>query len=203
LGKSRAPEVDEEGLTARRSGHGLKLFGLHKQFAEYEAKIRVGELPSSYVAIDAIASLLCARIEGCSDAELRACWPSSWGNSEVTLPTALIYHISQAWIEYGKDSAGKTSGAVLGLEGGGKGRKGAVAAQRKRKQHNEYGRQVALLYTGLSAASNRPTLDKAIEEISEMHNVSFETVESAYKKYGRPLIEDALRLGILKGVKTF
>jgi hypothetical protein len=105
-------------------------------------------------------------------------------------------------MKYKVADAGKTLGEVLGLEGGGQGRQKAITAQCKRDQHRLYGRQVALIYDGSSEGGTRPTLDQAIEAVAKEHGISLETVETAYKKFGRPLTEEARRRGILKGGKT-
>jgi hypothetical protein len=202
MGKSRAPEVDEDGLADYLTKYDVKLLALQTRFAEYEALVKNGELPASFVAIDVLVALLGARMEGYSDSDLRACWPEAWGNGELTIPAALLREIGQAWLVYKDDTPGKTFGEVFGLEGGGQGRQKAVTAQRKRDQHRFFGQLVALKYDGSPNDRTRPTLDQVIEAVASEHGISVETVENAYKKFGRPLTEEARRRGILKGGKT-
>jgi hypothetical protein len=203
MGKSRAPEVDEDGLYDYLSNSlDLKLVGLRNRFAEYEKLRQAEKLPVSFIAFDALASLLGAKIEGYSDADLRACWPETWGSGEVTVPATFLEALGNAWMQYKVADAGVTLGEVLGLEGGGQGRQRAITAQRKRDQHRLYGLQVALMYIGSSEGSTRPTLDQAIEAVAKEHCIGLETVKTAYEKFGRPLTEGARRRGILKGRKT-
>lgn len=201
MGKSRAPNVDEEALANYLTKYDVKLLALQTRFAEYEALVKNGGLPASFVAIDVLVALLGARMEGYSDSDLRACWPEAWGNGELTIPAALLREIGQAWLVYKDDTLGKTFGEVLGLEGGGQGYKRAVSRQRKRDQRRLFGHQVALFYTRPHENGNRPTLQQAIAAVAQDHEVSFETVEDAYKEFGRPLTDEARHRGILKGGK--
>jgi hypothetical protein len=202
MGKSRAPEIDEDGLARFSKRNDRELLALRNRFLQYEDLRQANEIPCSYIALEALASLLGGRQEGYSDADLQCYWPEAWGTATVAVPASLLDVIAQAWIEYKKGEKGRTFGEVLGIEGGGKGFKRAVSAQRKRDEHRLYGREVALLYTGSPDKSCRPTLQQAIEAVAQDHGVSFETVEAGYKKFGRPTIDEAGRNGILKGGKT-
>ena len=102
MGKSRAPEVDEDGLAAYLTSRDLKLVGLGNRFAQLEKLMQAKEIPNSYIAFEGIAALLGGRIEGYSDDELRPSWPESWGSGEVTVPATLLNALSGAWLEYKK-----------------------------------------------------------------------------------------------------
>ena len=46
----------------------------------------------------------------------------------------------------------------------------------------------------------KPKIEDAIDAIAKEYKVSGEAVGEAYKMYGRPLVERAMQLGILKEV---
>ena len=202
MGKSRAPEVDEDGLAAYLTSRDLKLVGLGNRFAQLEKLMQAKEIPNSYIAFEGIAALLGGRIEGYSDDELRPSWPESWGSGEVTVPATLLNALSGAWLEYKKDVPGRTFGEVLGLEGGGQGRQRSVSRQITRDKRRQLGNEVAFIYAKPGENGERPSLAAAIEEVATKHGISFETVEGAYKEYGGPTLEELKRQSILKGGKT-
>lgn len=196
MGKSRAPEVNEDGLAAYLAAPDLKLRGLRNRFAQLDELTQAKKIPASYIAIEGMAALLGARIEGYTDDKLRACWPTSWGNGEITVPATLLIELSAAWIKYKEDVPGRTFGEVLDLEGGGQGKKRAVSAQITRDKHRQLANEVILIYVTLDENGERSTLATAIEEVATNHGISFETVQTAYKDYGPATLEELKRQGI-------
>ena len=199
MGKSRAPHVNEDGLRRYLSHRNLELLTLANRFLQLEESRKAEELSTAYIALDALAALIGGRVEGYSDEELRACWPETWGPQEVMVPASFLQVLGQAWVEYKNNEVGRTFGETLGLEGGGQGRKRSIAAQKTRDLHRIYAREVLILYTGSSDTEGPPSLNEAIEKAAKRNNVGFDTVKDAYKLYGKPIMEQARKAGLLKG----
>lgn len=202
MGKSRAPEVDEEGLAAYLATPNRKLVGLGNRFAQVEKLMQSKNIPNSYIAFEGMAALLGARIEGYSDEELKAIWPESWGTDEVAVPAKLLNALSAAWVKYKEDVSGRTFGEVLGLEGGGQGKKRSVSLQITRDKDRRLANEVVIIYLSPTENGERSTRDAAISQVAERHDLTFETVDEAYKKYGQSAIFELKQQGILKGGGT-
>jgi hypothetical protein len=199
MGKSRAPEIDEDGLRNHLNKHDLVLLGLRNRFLQFEESRKAKKLGTAYIALDALAALIGGRLEGYSDADLKGCWPEAWGSQEVMVPASFLKMLGLAWIEYKENQTGRTLGEVLELEGGGQGRQRSIAAQKTRDLHTKFAREVLVLYTGSSDPQGHPSLNEAIETVAERNGVGFDTVKDAYKLYGKPILEQARKVGLLKG----
>lgn len=202
MGKSHAPSIDKAALDAYKDGNDPKLTALRNRFLQFEEQRTAKEMPTPQIALEAISALMGARLEGVSDDQLRACWPESWQAAEIRLPASLVLCLSQCWLEYTKDTPGRTFGEVLGIEGGGQGSQRTIKAQKKRDQDRRFAREVVQRYARVSQDGKPTRLDEAIEAVAEQNDKSFETVKNAYKKYGATMISDAEKTGILKGDKN-
>ncbi len=193
MGKSRAPKIDEDGLAKHRE-EITELTTLRNRFLQYEERREARELATPYIAFEAIVALLGARIEGYSDEDVRACWPDAWGTTTVSMPASVLRELAFGWIEYKRPENGRTLGEVFQLEGGGRGKQKAIARQSAVDRNRGYANRVALNYTLQRGIS----IEAAIANAADEFNVSFETVQLAYKKYGKSLISKAQEAGILK-----
>ena len=197
MGKSRAPEIDEDGLKKHRA-ESTELTTLKNRFLQYEEQRAAKELATPYIAFEAIVGLLGARIEGYSDEDVRACWPDAWGTTTVSMPASVLRELALCWIKYKQPDDGRTLGEVFQLEGGGQGKQKAIARQRSVNLNRSYAIHAALYYTQLLETS----LEASIARTAEDFDVSVDTVQLAYKKYGKSLIAKAQEAGILKGGMT-
>lgn len=194
MGKARAPKLDEEGL-ARHLSEDLDLTALRNRFLQYEEQREAEELATPYIAFEALVGLLGARLEGHSDEQTRACWPDTWGTSAVCIPASLLLVLARGWIEYKQASDRLTLGEVFQLEGKGQGKQKAIARQRTADRNRKYANRVVLYYTQQPGTSLEASIARAAEDFS----VSDETVQLAYKKFGKRLIAKAQAAGVLKG----
>lgn len=194
MGKSRAPEIDEDGLAKHRA-ESTELTTLKNRFLQYEERREAKELATPYIAFEAIAALLGARIEGYSDEDLRACWPDAWGTSAVSIPASLLLVLARCWIQYKQPSDRLTLGEVFQLEGRGQGKQKAIRRQHAVDRNRKYANRVVLYYTQQPGTS----LEASIVRAAADFDVSEETVQVAYKKYGKQLIAKAQTAGVLKG----
>jgi len=197
MGKSRAPEIDEDGLKKHRA-ESTELTTLRNRFLQYEERREAKELATPYIAFEAIVGLLGARIEGYSDEDVRACWPDAWGTTTVSMPASVLRELARGWIMYNQPENGRTLGEVFQLEGGGQGKQKAIARQSAVDRNRRYAIQAALYYTEQPGIS----LQAAITRAADKFEVSVETVQLAYKKYGKRLIAKAQEAGMLKGGMT-
>ncbi len=202
MGKSHAPEVDNDALAEYRLTRDLTLEALRNRFLQFEERRQAQELGTPHIAFEALSSLLGGQMQGYSDDELRSCWPEAWGEATVSVPASLLDALTYYWARYREDTAGRTIGEVFGLEGGGQGRQRSITAQNKSDLHRGYANAVLRLYTRTGDENDHLTLTKAIEQVAEDMGVSHETVEAAYKAYGRAVIESGKTEGFLKGGKS-
>lgn len=194
MGKVRAPKIDEEGLARHLSGN-LDLTALRNRFLQYEEQREAKELATPYIAFEALVGLLGARLEGHSDEQARACWPDAWGTSAVSIPASLLLVLARCWIQYKQPSDRLTLGEVFQLEGRGQGKQKATRRQHAADRNRKYANRVALYYTQQPGTS----LEASIVRAAADFDVSEETVQVAYKKYGKQLIAKAQTAGVLKG----
>jgi hypothetical protein len=202
MGKSNAPKVDRDGLTAYCSNNDLNLIGLRERFLQLEDLRRAQKIATPHIAFEVLTGLLGGRMEGYSDEQLRDCWPKDWGADAVSIPASVLHALASLWIEYNKDKKGRTIGEVFKLEGGGQGRSRSITAQKKRDLHRNYANEVAKRISIVPGDDRTLTPADAIEEVAAEFEVSFETVESAYKSHCQALYRVATERKILKGVKT-
>jgi hypothetical protein len=194
MGKARAPAIDEDGLVRHRS-ENMDLTALRNRFLQYEEQRQAKELATPYIAFEALVGLLGARVEGYSDEQLRSCWPETWGTSAVSLPASVLMSLAHGWIEYKQPKNSRALGEVFKLEGSGQGRQKAVARQNAIDRNRKYASRVVLYYTQQPGMSLEASIARAAEDFV----VSVETVQLAYKKYGKHLIAKAQTAGVLKG----
>ena len=194
MGKARAPKIDQEVLV-RHLSEDLDLTSLRNRFLQYEAQREAKELATPYIAFEALVGLLGARLEGHSDEQARACWPDTWGTSAVSIPASLLLVLARGWIEYKQATNSLPLGEVFQLEGIGQGKQKAVRRQHAVDRNRKYANRVVLYYTQQPGTS----LEASIARAAEDFDVSEETVQVAYKKYGKQLIANAQTAGVLKG----
>ncbi len=194
MGKSRAPEVDEDGLARHRAATNKELTALKNRFLQYEEQREAEGLATPYIAFEAIAGLLGAHMEGFSDGQVRNCWPDAWGTSAVSLPASVVMVLANGWIKYKQPASRQTLGEVFQLEGGGQGKNRATARQDAVDRNRKYANLVVLYYTQQTGVS----LEIAFERVAMEFDVGVETVQTAYKKYGKRLMSKAREVSILK-----
>lgn len=194
MGKSRAPDIDEDGLARHRAAANKDLSALKNRFLHYEEQRAAEGLSTPFIAFEAIAGLLGAHLEGFSDEQVRTCWPNAWGTSAVSLPASVVMVLAKGWIKYKQPESSQTLGEVFKLEGGGQGKNRATARQAAVDRSRKYANQVVLYYTQQTGVS----LEIAIEQVALEFGVGVETVQKSYKKHGKSLIAKAQEAGILK-----
>lgn len=153
---------------------------------------RKGDLPTTYITLDALSSIQAARELGFSEAEVRSTWSASWGDQEVVVPAALLNNLKSAWLKYRDAPPGTTLGEAFNLEGGGQGKASARNQQMTRDKHRGLADDVEIVYFQ-AMLNNKPiSEEEAQETVAARLDLSFETVRNAHKKF-KPEIRAALQ----------
>ncbi|NOE36325.1 hypothetical protein [Ruegeria sp. HKCCD7318] len=196
MSKPSPPSVNRDAL---RNLDKSKLRKFETRFAKYEGLRREEELPVGFIAFEALASHVGAKLEGFTEDELRGMWPEEWGSSSVSFPLSLAVVLANAWLSYKNAPSGKTLGEAFGIEGSSK--KPLKSKQKTRDRHVQMANEVEVTYL-LAPIEDQPlSLEAVIEGVAHRHGVSCETVKKAHKKYGLDARRALQRLGILNGGK--
>ncbi len=191
--RSRAPEIDFEGLqTSKESLTDLDRLKLRLE--DLEALRDAGELNRAYIAFDALAAFLGARMSGFSDAELRETWPEIWGTDTIALPRALVAALAEGWMAYKQANTGSGLGEAFKIEGGGgQGKQPMKTRQRHRDHDLSLARAAEAEWV-----AHRGSQEAAWKAVAEKAGVSVETVRRAHQKYGPELRKRSKNHGITK-----
>jgi hypothetical protein len=201
MSKPRPPTLNIDALTNLKANTD-KIDVLKARLLQFE-KLRIEKkLPTTYIAFEALSSLLGGRVEGHSDCELRRAWPECWGDSTVEVPATLLKALTSAWDEYKGATSGRSLGEVFGVEGGGQGRSKMKNKQATRDFHQRLANEVASFYVAAGAAGEdaQPiSLEEACAHIAQQYSISAELVKKAYAKYNPETLKGLKEKGILKG----
>jgi hypothetical protein len=118
MAKPKPPALDVVQLR-RFNAEPSELKALRARLRQLETSLRAKEVPTTYIALDALSAFVRGRLDGHSDTELRETWPSDWGEQTITVPLALLAELARGWENYTEPSNGATLGEAMKLEGGG------------------------------------------------------------------------------------
>lgn len=204
MSKPKPPKLDKAALAIFNADTD-EIDVLKNRLLQFE-KLRTEEqLPTSYIAFEALSSLLGASIKGYTGSELRRVWPEDWGDGTVEVPATLLQVLASAWGEYKDAPTGVSLGEAFGVEGGGQGRHKTKDTQATRDRDRRLANEVGSLYVAAGAAkSNGETtqpisLEAACALVANNNNCSSETVLKAYARYNPETLSGLKNKGILKG----
>ena len=184
-----------------------KLAALHARLRILEEQRKLGELTTTYIALDALGALAGAAVAGVPENKARAVWPEDWGQDEVKVPLALLLALRDAWAVYRDGPSGQTLGEAFGLEGRGQGKHKMRDRQKQRDRQRKLCAQVCMDYLLAPVLGEAISLEAAINQVAQREGVSFQTVREAHKRYRREIEwkMDRMRFvqhGLLSGLKT-
>ena len=162
------------------------------RFEILDEQRRKGELPATYITLEALSSIQAAREQGFSEEEVRSTWSASWGDQEVVVPAALLNNLKTAWLNYRGAPPGTTLGEAFNLEGGGQGKTSARNQQMTRDKHRGLANDVEAVYLEAMLNNNPISEEEAQETVAAKLDMSFETIRNAHKKF-KPEIRAALQ----------
>jgi hypothetical protein len=110
---------------------------------EYRKK---DNLPTTYIALEALSFFQACREQGYTDDRLRVAWSEPWGKEEVVVPSALLNTLMTAWLTYRDAPSGTTSGESFGLEGDAQGKSKKHKLQMTRDHSRGIAQQVEIEY---------------------------------------------------------
>lgn len=198
--KPRTPKIDK--LAARKLKDAISdtdLFSTGVRFEYYETLRERGELPTSFIAFEAVAALAGGKNSQRNDEELKSIWPESWGEHGVTIPLKVALTLSSYWRDYRKSKSEFTMGEMLELEGGYKGARRIKSRLDTIDKDLVLAREVEFKYLFGQFEDKPVHLKDAITFVANMHKISFAQVKSAHK-FHREFIRNRLReIGVLTG----
>jgi hypothetical protein len=205
-GKSAKPKVNVSKLreTVVRANtmepHITALEKLRNRLLDFESLVKEREIPTTYVAFEVVSSFLGARMNGCSDDDLKDLWLEGWGESGIVLPAAVVHCIAEGWLRYLNSPSGVTLGEALALEGGGQGKNRIKNRQTKRDFERKAATRVEALYAQVGFDESR-SLDDIYNEVSsspDFRGVSPDTIRRAHRKYRDDVRIKARRYGLIE-----
>ena len=69
------------------------------RFEILDEQRRKGELPATYITLEALSSIQAAREQGFSEEDVRSTWSASWGIG-ICRSAALLNNLKTAWLNY-------------------------------------------------------------------------------------------------------
>ncbi len=198
--KKRAPDISTENIAEfNEKFDDLELFRLGCRFEYFEELREKYDIPTTYVALEAIGALAQARSCGRTDQKLKEIWPESWGAESVSLPLGVVLVLSEIWKIYLQDEFGKTMGEAFGIEGSTQGKHQIKSKLATFDRHLVYARDVEILYLGSQNSDAPLSLEAAFDAVATKNGVGLDTIKGAHKKF-RDYIRGHLRdLQILRG----
>lgn len=178
MGKIKAKKLNPEKMASGNSND----LAVQYYFRNLEIERENGNLPTQYIAFEAIQNLVAGRTEGYEDRELLDLYPDEWGQETFTVPAAILRSLVSGWVKYIEADNGKSLGEAFGLEGGGQGSHPTKSKMSTLMKHRKIANAVEVEYL-LANHRGMPISEfKACEIVSEREGLSFETVEAAHKK---------------------
>lgn len=197
MAKPTPPPVNLQRLAAFNATKS-DLDTLSARFRQFEASRKAEELPTTYIALEALAAMSGARISGYSDEELRSTWPETWGGTPVAVPLSLLLALAVPWIKYLGAGPGVTVGEAFKLEGGGQG----VQRVKKSQQNSDKDRALAIkqiaLYLAQGAAGQPRSWEWVSDKVAGEQGLSFEKVNEARKAFAPEILKSAAQKGIIQ-----
>ena len=188
MAKPRPPKLNPEVFEQRKSPMEVTRI----RFEILDEQRKKGELPATYITLEALSSIQAAREQGFSEEDVRSTWSASWGDQEVVVPAALLNNLKTAWLNYRGAPSGTTLGEAFNLEGGGQGKANARNRQMTRDKHRGLANDVEAVYRAAMLNNNPISEEKAQETVAAKLDMSFETIRNAHKKF-KPEIRAALQ----------
>jgi hypothetical protein len=155
---------------------------------QFEASRKAEELPTTYIAMEALAAMSGARISGYSDEELRSTWPETWGGTPVAVPLSLLLAQAAPWIKYLGAGPGVTLGEAFKLEGGGQGLQRVKQSQQNADEQRAIANKQVALYLAQGAVGEPKSWEWVCGKVADEQSGGFETFHKARKAYGSEIL---------------
>ena len=184
MGRIKAQRINTDMMQGRREELAIQYY-----FRNLEIERKNANLPTTYIAFEAIRNMVAGRIEGYEDQDLLELYPEEWGQETLTVPAAILRSLVSRWIAYIEAPEGKSLGEAFGLEGGGQGSHRIKSKMKTLMKHRKIANAVEVEYL-LANHQGQPISErKACEIVSEREQLSFAKVEAAHKKLKKQIRE--------------
>jgi hypothetical protein len=198
--KARNPKISIEKMVEHQDNlQDQEILQLAYRFDQFEKMLENEELNAQFIALEALSALVFAIDSGRTEEQLRTAWPGAWGERTVALPLALVNDIAAGWREYREDESGRKLGEVFKIEAakhqGSHFMKSKLAT---RDRWRCYAREVMTAYSSWDGDKNPSRLEDAINQVAIKHNVSDDTVKSAYHEFRKEIHAGLDEIEVLK-----
>ena len=198
--KSRSEKLDLEKLKAIRADLKAPEILQMSQRLEYYEELRLqGELPTTFIALEALSMLVGGLEEGHSKEALSSAWPNDWDEETFEVPKHLIAALVTPWLSYKELEGEKSLGQVFGLEPSLSTSRKTVTSMKVKDQHLSLANEVELNYLAAGTDGKGSALEAVIEGVASANNISFETVKNAHKAHKERIRNGLRSVGLLRG----
>ena len=198
--KSRSEKLDLEKLKAIRADLKAPEILQMSQRLEYYEELRLqGELPTTFIALEALSMLVGGLEEGHSKEALSSAWPNDWDEETFEVPKHLIAALVTPWLSYKELEGEKSLGQVFGLEPSLSTSRKTVTSMKVKDQHLSLANEVELNYLAAGTEGKGSTLEAIIEGVASAKDISFETVKNAHKAHKERIRNGLRSVGLLRG----
>ncbi|MTH57885.1 hypothetical protein [Paracoccus litorisediminis] len=144
-------------------------------------EVKAGKLSKTAASLDLMSSALSAFDGGKSHAFLRMCYPiKAWRDETVEIPKAWVRPLAEAWQAYKVAGPETTLGEVMGVEGGGQGKRPARFVMQSLKKEIRRANDVDIEIGVAAMDSQFLSKEDAIAAVAERHGISADAVKMAY-----------------------
>ena len=190
--KGRPPKLDLEKLKLSKEDADVTLEALKSRWEQYEKLRKNGEMPTSFIALEAMSVVATAAEQGLSEEQIQSSFPKEWGTETFNIPVSFLNVIRDCWFRY-RGSETLPMGQAFGVEN----LKGQGSHLVKSKistvdLHRKYARRVIQEYYVPDQQDNPLPLIDVYANVAADLNTSIDTVKTAYLKYG-PKIKAGLK----------
>ena len=203
--KSRAPELDLVALKQFRENlEAPEIFRMHQLLQHYEVLRRKGDIPTTLIAFETIATLAGGLNAGVDPAKFCEAWPEGWDKRTIEVPVQLLFELQVAWVTYVEADGAKSLGQAFGMEGSLSAGRKALTKRNIARAQLRYANAVELEYLSSGSDGKGKTLQSVYEEVaddfsrSEGKTIPVETIINAHKEFGKEIRNQLKLLGIVK-----
>jgi len=197
--KGRPPKLDLEKLKLSKEDADVNLEALKSRWEQYEKLRKNGEMPTSFIALEAMSVVAVAAEQGLSEEQIQSSFPEEWGRETFNIPVSFLNVIRDCWSRY-RGSETLLMGQAFGVEN----LKGQGSHPVKSKistidLHRKYARRVIQEYYVPDQQDNPLALIDVYANVAADLNVSIDTVKAAYLKYGPKIKAGLKEKGLILG----
>jgi len=192
----RPPKLNIEKLRSAKET-STELEALRARLRQFEDARKIERMPTTFIALEAMASIIGGAERGYSAAEMASTFPDEWGDQSLLVPACFLFALRDCWLKY-KDKGYLTMGEAFGLESAhGQGSGSVKSKLATADKHRKYAQLVCTEFYAQNDPKKLMSLNKIYELIADNESVSTDTIKKAYYKYGPEISKGLKAKGII------